>query len=432
MQGASPRKWFFWNSQWVEMDSVACAQLNQAFDNPAQRHAQLMVGSMGVYNIDLDEMSQTSQLGYRRPICVQDVQSSTAGAVKWQWQHESGSWKEYDPYAAGQLSAAQAAKRNTTRVFVPSHNQEYVVDLLRYEQRNAYTKVAKPIRFWIAPPSSAPLTSGAKKMRTHAATSTASQNNVASATTASTTTPSTAASTTAPSTAASGCPSLTPLDFQADPLTDMKKRAQWTVLKPGEWEDGACDPVSLFPLGDDGETVVRLPCGSKAISCTFNKTSIVQSLLYNSQCPTCRMAIAIPGPQPSGSMRMRIDHTFDCDGHPGVGTIVISYNFPSGTQGRRDPSPDLQYQGTHRTCYYPNASIGWSCLRLLRLAFKRGQLFHVSDSVTTGASNVVVWAGVHQKTAVRGGATLHGWPDDGCLKRLQSEVASKGIPHEES
>ena len=78
------------------------------------------------------------------------------------------------------------------------------------------------------------------------------------------------------------------------------------------------------------------------------------------------------------------------------------------------------------------APIGWGCLRLLRLAFERGQLFHIGDSVTTGKRNVVVWAGIHQKTARCGGATLHGWPDDGCLIRLQSEVASKGISHDGS
>lgn len=427
------------------MDSVACAQLNRAFNDPAQRYLQLMVGTTA-YQVDLDKMSQTSPLGYARPICcvVQD------GTGKWQWVDESGSWEDYDTYVAGQLSAARAAKRNTTRVFVSSRSQWYVVDLLRFEQHNAFTLASKRIRFF-APPNSAPLASGVKKRRTRTATSTASQNNVASATAASSTTVASAASasatatftaasaaaptvgsTTTPSSTASGCPSLTPLYYQADSLTDMNTRSIWTVLKPGEWEHDACDPVTFLQLGEEDETVVRLPCSSSAISCTFNKTSIEQSLLYKSQCPTCGMTIAIPGPQPSGSMHISIDHTNDCDGHLGVGTIVISYHFPSGTQGRRDPSPGLQYQGTHRTCYYPNAPVGWSCLRLLRLAFERGQLFHVGDSVTTGQTNVVVWAGIHQKTTTSGGATQHGWPDDGCLGRLQSEVASKGISHEES
>ena len=35
--------------------------------------------------------------------------------------------------------------------------------------------------------------------------------------------------------------------------------------------------------------------------------------------------------------------------------------------------------------------------------------------------------GIHQKTAPDGGVTNHGWPDDTCLQRLQSEAASKGV-----
>ena len=39
------------------------------------------------------------------------------------------------------------------------------------------------------------------------------------------------------------------------------------------------------------------------------------------------------------------------------------------------------------------------------------KLFRVGDSITTGSQNQTVWAGIHQKTAVSGGAVGHGWPD---------------------
>ena len=37
----------------------------------------------------------------------------------------------------------------------------------------------------------------------------------------------------------------------------------------------------------------------------------------------------------------------------------------------------------------------------------------VGTSVTTGQTNTVVWGGIHIKTSPHGGATAHGWPDDG-------------------
>ena len=70
--------------------------------------------------------------------------------------------------------------------------------------------------------------------------------------------------------------------------------------------------------------------------------------------------------------------------------------------------------------------IYWGCL------FERGQLFRIGASATTGRDNVVVWAGIHQKTAMDGGETNHGWPDETCLQRLQSEAAGKGVVLPES
>ena len=38
--------------------------------------------------------------------------------------------------------------------------------------------------------------------------------------------------------------------------------------------------------------------------------------------------------------------------------------------------------------------------------------------------------GIHQKTAMTGGATAHGWPDAGALERLVSECVAQGLPVE--
>ncbi|CAN0418355.1 unnamed protein product [Hapterophycus canaliculatus] len=40
-------------------------------------------------------------------------------------------------------------------------------------------------------------------------------------------------------------------------------------------------------------------------------------------------------------------------GHQQEGTIVIQYNFPSGTQGPRHPNTGSRYHGTSRSAYLP-------------------------------------------------------------------------------
>jgi hypothetical protein len=66
-------------------------------------------------------------------------------------------------------------------------------------------------------------------------------------------------------------------------------------------------------------------------------------------------------------------------------------------------------------------------LKLLKKAFMAGVLFVVGQSITTGQPNVVVWGGIHQKTALRGGPAVHGWPDDQRLTILTAECKQRGI-----
>jgi len=198
------------------------------------------------------------------------------------------------------------------------------------------------------------------------------------------------------------------------------------VLRPGEWAAGEADPVMFSPLGEEGEQVVRLPCHTTAVSCTFNLSTVESAFASNNACPTCGTRYPLPGPQPTGTMLAFVDTGFDCAGHGGMGTIVIHYDFPSGTQGPQHPQPDARYKGTQRACMLPNDATGVACLGLLRTAFLRGALFRIGTSSTSGADNVVVWS-IHQKTAPDGGPTRHGWPDPEYLQRLQSECAAVGI-----
>jgi len=208
-------------------------------------------------------------------------------------------------------------------------------------------------------------------------------------------------------------------------LTDLAALTGWTQLKPGEWESGETDPVMFSELGEDGESVVRLPCHTNGLSCTFNVSTLEAAFATKSCCPVCGTAYGLAGPQPAGTMnaqRMR----FDCDGHHGVGTIEIDYTFPSGVQLSQHPSPGQPYTGTSRKAYLPCDADGLKCLGLLVAAFQQGMAFRIGTSVTTGAENTVIWS-IHQKTRTDGGPTRHGWPDADYIQRLQSECAAANV-----
>ena len=91
------------------------------------------------------------------------------------------------------------------------------------------------------------------------------------------------------------------------------------------------------------------------------------------------------------------------------------------------PKPGKGFGGTSREVYIPDTPEGREAVQLLKLGFQRGFLFIVGKSVTTGQDDVVIWAGIHQKTSRSGGATNHGWPDDSAFDRLKSECAARGI-----
>jgi hypothetical protein len=87
----------------------------------------------------------------------------------------------------------------------------------------------------------------------------------------------------------------------------------------------------------------------------------------------------------------------------------------------------FRYGGTSRCGYLPDSPEGRGACALLVKGFLAGQLFVVGDSVTTGATNCVVWGGVHQKTSPSGGAHYHGWPDPTYFERLMHECAAVGV-----
>lgn len=172
------------------------------------------------------------------------------------------------------------------------------------------------------------------------------------------------------------------------------------------------------------QRVVQL--GKCAARHPFHSDCISAALTANPRCPVCMIPMAAAcGTQPDGHMVLeRIDSRLpgeSCD------TVVVSYDFPSGRQGPRHPSPGSHYHGTGRTAYFPYSPRGRVVLQQLMRAWDARVLFTVGTSVTTGMSDCVVWNGVHHKTNMSGGPIHYGYPDATYLDRVSEEMASVGV-----
>ena len=135
------------------------------------------------------------------------------------------------------------------------------------------------------------------------------------------------------------------------------------------------------------------------------------------------------GDQPDGTMRVQILPPGRCplSGYEELSTILIQYEFPSGTQGSMHPNPGRSYRGTSRTAFLPMNVEGIEVLELLKRSFRRRRSFTVGTSITTGQSNCVIWNGVHHKTNTHGGCSCFGYPDPTYFSRVKEELAAKGI-----
>eukprot|EP01126_Amoeba_proteus_P039036 TRINITY_DN4098_c0_g2_i6.p1 TRINITY_DN4098_c0_g2~~TRINITY_DN4098_c0_g2_i6.p1 ORF type:complete len:119 (+),score=16.72 TRINITY_DN4098_c0_g2_i6:585-941(+) len=113
-----------------------------------------------------------------------------------------------------------------------------------------------------------------------------------------------------------------------------------------------------------------------------------------------------------------------------VNISILFFNLLSpliSFSGPEHPQPGAMYTGTSRTAYLPDDEKGNEVLRLLDIAWERKLTFTVGTSVTTGTSNSVVWNGIHHKTAMSGGTSNYGYPDDTYLDRVKAELNDLGI-----
>ena len=175
-------------------------------------------------------------------------------------------------------------------------------------------------------------------------------------------------------------------------------------------------------LGDITDKKTLDKCGH-----SFCARCINEAFKRTKKCPVCSAVYGtLIGDQPKGTMF----HSFQSTSLPGCGpsgTILISYRFPNGTQGPEHPNPGKPYEGTERKAYLPDHKEGRKVLGLLRKAFNQKLTFTIGRSVTTGVDNCVIWNDIHHKTSKTGGPTCFGYPDPTYLKRVQEELAAKGI-----
>ncbi|XP_066277094.1 uncharacterized protein [Branchiostoma lanceolatum] len=185
--------------------------------------------------------------------------------------------------------------------------------------------------------------------------------------------------------------------------------------------DDAADDCSICM--SDITDPKSLPCKH-----TFCRECIDKALSYKSQCPMCNTIVGeLKGDQPPGRMEWEIYRWTRLPGYEKYGAIVVNYYFPSGTQGPDHPNPGRYFSGTSRRAYLPNNEEGRELAQLLKRAFDNRLVFTIGTSVTTGATDTVIWNDIHHKTKVTGGASDYGYPDPGYLTRLREELAAKGI-----
>ncbi|KAL3944669.1 MAG: hypothetical protein SGBAC_001277 [Bacillariaceae sp.] len=164
-------------------------------------------------------------------------------------------------------------------------------------------------------------------------------------------------------------------------------------------------------------------------SCThvFHKECLKQALQHKSQCPMCRKLVGEPiGCCPPATMTVTLRCKKHCGGFPRIPTYEIVYDVPGGMQTEEHENPGVKFRGTVRTAYVPATEPGRNLVSRLFYAFRRGLMFRVGTSLTSGLPNSVCWASIHHKTKLVGGS--FGWPDPNYFDNVNDELDNLKVP----
>uniref|UniRef100_A0A1X7TYN7 E3 ubiquitin-protein ligase n=2 Tax=Amphimedon queenslandica TaxID=400682 RepID=A0A1X7TYN7_AMPQE len=229
---------------------------------------------------------------------------------------------------------------------------------------------------------------------------------------------------------------LTPLG----PLKEFVKRV--TSLNFGE--NGPC-PICMNNLNEEsGFEDDSTPSPSSTSSCDVCKLRKCGHMLHRSclitysknstdakgclRCPTCKVIHGVKrGDMPSTGTMTVSKKRYSLPGHPRCGTIEIVYSFQPGVQN----GVHYRANGFPRTCYLPDSTKGQKVLQLLRVAWERRLTFTIGTSVTTGATNTIVWNEIHHKTESTSNHSGHGYPDENYLDNVLAELAAQGVTERE-
>lgn len=165
-------------------------------------------------------------------------------------------------------------------------------------------------------------------------------------------------------------------------LCDVTVQGGRALARCGHALHAACLARRLRALARAGEPL-HVECGACGHS-------------YGAPGPPPRAAPRPPlcsGAQPRGSMSWRLQPV-SLPQFEYSSSILVTYNFQSGTQGAAHPAPGSPYYavGFPRHSLLPDTQLGRQVVVSLRLAWERGLLFVVRTSRTTGREHVVAWS----------------------------------------
>ncbi|XP_047474356.1 probable E3 ubiquitin-protein ligase DTX2 isoform X3 [Penaeus chinensis] len=193
----------------------------------------------------------------------------------------------------------------------------------------------------------------------------------------------------------------------------------------GSAKPPSCAPdINVCCGGDEG--VVKLTkCGHSLHKLCARM--MAESKQHFIPCPMCKTVHGVRlGNQPDGVMEIMTVNDdlpgFDC------GTIIITYRFSGGIQGREHPIPGHPYRAHAfpRRAFLPDNERGNKILQLLEVAWQRRLIFTVGTSITSGQENVITWNEIHHKTEWEN-YHGHGYPDPAYLDNVTMELELQGV-----
>ncbi|EAA12054.6 AGAP000903-PA [Anopheles gambiae str. PEST] len=179
------------------------------------------------------------------------------------------------------------------------------------------------------------------------------------------------------------------------------------------------------PEGERGARPVQAPDASRLSQPAAGEAAADSSFPKGKSraCPTCMSVYGVKiGNQPPGTMTYQL-LSGGLPGYPPTGIYEITYNITSGIQGPHHPNPGAAFfaVGFPRRCYLPNTLLGTKILYYLDVAFRRGLLFTIGRSVTTGVEDVVMWTSVEHKSQISM------YPDPLYLDRCLQQLVHLGV-----